>query len=345
MKVNGQEFVIIGENVHTTRILLRKGKRVTNRPDGAEAVEYADTDGTPRYLVIPEFIKKTRDYDEGRVKHVKIAVLAAMSGVAPEADEGLVYIQRLVERQLAAGADFLDLNVDEVSLDLNEQKAAMRWLVETVEPISSVPLSVDSSNIEIIEAGLQTYKGSNGRTILNSASLERVEALDLAKQYDARVIATAAGKSGMPQDTAERIANASQMVDTAVAKGIPLHDIFVDPLVFPISVDSQYGNHCLDAIRQLREKYGPEIHITGGFSNVSFGLPCRHLINDVFIILAVDAGADAGIVDPVASPMTKTFAIDRNAAPVTIAERMLTGHDQFCADFLTAFRKGELKMG
>ena len=75
----------------------------------------------------------------------------------------------------------------------------------------------------------------------------------------------------------------------------------MDPLVFPISVDGQFGEHCLDAIRELRARYGAEIHMTGGMSNVSFGIPGRRLINDVFLVLAIEAGADSGIIDPVAN--------------------------------------------
>ena len=79
----------------------------------------------------------------------------------------------------------------------------------------------------------------------------------------------------MPDGTEERVANASRMVEAALAKGIPLSDIYIDPLVFPISVDKVFGLHCLDAIRELRGKFGPDVHITGGMSNVSFGVPAR----------------------------------------------------------------------
>jgi len=105
---------------------------------------------------------------------------------------------------------------------------------------------------------------------------------------------TSFGKPKMPSDAQERIDNASRMVDTAVAKGIPLERLYVDTLVFPISVDSQFVNHCLGAFRYLRGKYGERIHLTGGLSNVSFGMPCRKLINEVFLNLAVEAGATLG---------------------------------------------------
>ena len=343
MKLNGQEFIIIGENVHTTRVVRRKGKLVANNPDGVESIRYLDRNRKRRYLVVPESFKKTQDYEEGRIKHVKIAIEAAMSEEDPRASEGQEYLFRLVQRQLNAGADFLDLNVDEVSLHLEEQKAAMRWLVRTVQEISPMPLSVDSSNTEIIRAGLEACNGGVGQAILNSAAPERLETLDLAKQHHAKVIVQAASVDGMPENAEERVCNASFMVDKALDKGISIQDIFIDPVIFPISVDSQYGNHCFDAIRQLREKYGPDLHISGGFSNASFGLPCRRLINDVFMMLAIEAGADSGIIDPITSDPRKIFSLDRQSKPYKLAEDMLLGRDDYCASFIKAYRKGELE--
>jgi len=346
MKVNGlaKDFIIVGENIHTTRVVLRNGKRVTTSEAGAEAVVYTCSDGTTQHLVIPEEIKRSQDYEEGRVKHVKIAVNAAMSDREPEASEGLEYLRSLVRRQEKTGADFLDLNVDEISLRPAEQKSAMQWLVRTVQGMTTLPVSIDSSNIEIIQKGMEACDIKAGRPLLNSASLERLEALDLARQHNSPVIVTAAGEKGMPQSDEERVVNASRMVDAALAKGIAIQDIYIDALVFPISVDSQFGNHCLQAIRRLREKYGPEVHITGGLSNVSFGLPCRHLINDAFIILATEAGADSGIIDPVASHLDKVFSIERQSRPFQLAEEMLLGKDRNCKNFLRAYRKGELQM-
>jgi cobalamin-dependent methionine synthase I len=158
------------------------------------------------------------------------------------------------------------------------------------------------------------------------------------------VIVTAAGQKGMPQNDDERVVNASSMVDAALAKGIAVRDIYIDALVFPISVDSQFGNHCFQAIRRLREQYGPEIHITGGLSNVSFGLPCRRLINDVFLNLAVEAGADSGIIDPVSSNIAQVLAVDKESKEYRLAEDVLLGRDRHCKNFLRAYRKGELQV-
>lgn len=338
------EFVIIGENIHTTRVLLRKGKLVTTNPDGLEAVRFYDVDKRRRYLLIPKEIRRTQDYEEGRVKYVKIAIQAAMFGHGSIATDGLAYLHRMVQRQIDAGADYLDLQVDEISLRNEDQKQAMQWLVEKVEQISTVPLSLDSSDIEILKSGLETCRNRRGKVLLNSASLERLEVLDLAREFNCRVIVTASGESGMPQNSEERIKNASRMVESALAKKIEIQDIFIDPLVFPISVDAKFGNHCLDAIRWLRKTYGPEIHITGGFSNVSFGIPCRRLVNDVFTILAIEAGADSGIIDPTTGNPLKILSMPRTSVPYQLAEAMLLGRDMYCKTFLRAFRNGDLRV-
>ena len=133
------------------------------------------------------------------------------------------------------------------------------------------------------------------------------------------------------------------MVDAAFAKGFAASDLYVDPLIFPIAVDGAFGGHALDAIRTLRQKYGPDIHITGGMSNVSFGIPARKTINDVFLILAVEAGADSGIVDPVTSRPDHVFEIDRGSPSYKLAEDVLMGRDKHCKTYIKAWRKKELE--
>jgi 5-methyltetrahydrofolate--homocysteine methyltransferase len=108
-------------------------------------------------------------------------------------------------------------------------------------------------------------------------------------------------------------------------------------------VDSQFVVHCLDAFRHLRAKYGENIHLTGGLSNVSFGMPCRKLINEVFLNLAVEAGADSGIVDPVTSNLNRVFVADKGSRPYQLAQEMLLGGDPGCTNYLEAYREGELE--
>jgi 5-methyltetrahydrofolate--homocysteine methyltransferase len=334
-------FTLIGENVHTTRIVLRKGKRFVTR-GGVDGVDFTSEDGEAGLLPISDSMLASQAYREGRIKHIALAVEAAMEGGA-NAETGLEYLKRVVRDQERTGADYLDVNVDEISLKTIEQRRAMEWLVGYVRSLSDLPISVDSSDISVIETGLRAAVGGNRRPLLNSASLERTEAVQLASDFGARVIVTAAGAEGMPSDAPERVDNASRMVEAALSTGIDIGDVFVDPLVFPISVDSSFGLHTLDAIRTLRGRFGGDINITGGMSNVSFGIPARKLMNAAFINLTVEAGADSGIIDPVMNPLSDVFATDRDSKPYRLAEDVLLGRDEFCMNYITAWRKGALE--
>jgi 5-methyltetrahydrofolate--homocysteine methyltransferase len=338
----GSPFVVIGENIHTTRIVRRPGPRVASDERGRESVVFDDENGIARLLPIPPEELRTQEYEEGRVKHVRSAVRLAMNGDGPDAETATAYLRMLAFSQVDAGSAYLDVNVDELSHRLPEQIAAMRWLVQTLAPIVPVPLSIDSSSLEIIAAGLEVADRHAGPPMLNSASLERVDALALAVAAGGPVIVTAAGESGMPSGSDERVANASRMIELALAEEIALDRIYVDPLVFPISVDGAFGEHCLGAIRELRARYGEELHITGGMSNVSFGLPHRRLINDAFLLLAIEAGADSGILDPVTSSIERVKALDREARPLQLAFDVLTGADRNCRAYMKAYRAGEL---
>ncbi len=336
-------FRVIGENIHTTRIVRRPGPLIGVDEKGREAILFVDEAGEQRTLPIPEEERRTQEYDEGRVKHVRSAVRLAKDGDGDDADVGHAYLRALAVRQLESGAQFLDINVDEVSHRLPEQIETMRWLVETIAPIVTVPLSIDSSNLEIIAAGIEAAQVSGRPPMLNSASLERVEALDLAAEAGGAVIVTAAGASGMPANSAERVANATKMVELALERGLAPDLIYVDPLVFPISVDGDFGEHCLGAFRELRVRYGSEIHLTGGMSNVSFGLPGRRLINDVFLALAIEAGADSGIIDPVTNSVEQAVALDRDSHQYRLAHDVLSGADRHCRAYMKAYRAGELE--
>ena len=337
-----QDFTIIGENIHATRIVLLKGKRVTTLKNGTEVVTFKGESGEDRCLSIPENFKTTQPYQQGHVKHFMIAVNKGISDNPAEQAEGEAYIGFEVRRQAAAGAHYLDLNVDEVSYQLEVQKRAMQWLVSTVQQISPVPPSVDSSNPDIIEAGLAEYDGGAGRPMVNSVALERLETLDLVKEFNGKVIVTAAGAEGMPNDAEERAENVGQLMEAVQAHDIPLSDVFIDGLVFPISVDPQYGLHYLDAVRSLRETLGNEVHIAGGLSNVSFGLPKRKLVNQTFTYLSLEAGIDSGIVDPIQSSMEEIFNLDPENEQVRLAREMLLGEDEFCVNYIQAFREGRL---
>ena len=337
------QFTIVGENIHATRVLLRNGRRVVTLDDGTEAVPFKGDSGEDRLLTVPDWFKKTQPYDQGQIKHFMIAMRKGIGDDADEREQAAAYVRHEIRRQVAAGAQYLDINPDEVHYDLETQKACMRFVVEAVQEVSPVPPSIDSSNSEIIQAGLEAYDGLAGRPIINSVAAERMDALDMVVEHNARMVLMCTGPDGMPQDDEERVENLNFIMEHVQSKGIPMDDIYVDGIIFPISVDPQYGNHYFDAVRLIREQYGNEIHIGMGLSNVSFGMPERRLLNDTFIYLSIEAGIDAGILDPIATKLDRVFALDTESEPVKLALDTLEGRDDFCMNYIMAYRDGRLK--
>jgi 5-methyltetrahydrofolate--homocysteine methyltransferase len=336
-------FIIIGENIHASRVVRRDGRRIGATPDGRPAVRVPDGAGGEALLPVSAAIEETREFEAGRVKHVMAAVLEGMVG-GPDAAIAEAYVHWMAARQIAGGAAYLDLNVDEVSPDVDGRCRAMAWLVQAVGPESSVPLSLDSSDSAVLTAGLDAYDpgwAGGAPPLLNSASAERPDVLAMAADRGSPVILSSTGDA-MPTGTEERMVRAVAIVEMALAAGLPLPRLYVDPLIIPIGVDAEAGLAYLAAVRQLRGRYGPELHITGGISNVSFGMPARRLISDVFLDLCVQAGLDSGIVDPVAANVTRALAPDRASDPYRLAADLLRGVDAFGAEFIEAFRSGRL---
>jgi hypothetical protein len=337
-------FVIIGENIHCSRVVKREGIRGGHQPDGRPAVRFPDGAGGEAYIPLPDSILESSEYTVSeRIKHVMAAVRVGLAG-GPDAETARAYVAWMADRQVKRGAAYLDLNVDEIDYAVEGRLEAMVWLVKAVGPVSSVPLSIDSSDAAVLEAGLAAMDPSwagGARPLINSASMERPETLDLCKERGLPVVLSCTGDT-MPSDAPERITRAKEVVGLALEKGLPKSDLYVDTLVIPIGVDPEAGNYYLDAVRFVREEYGPEIHITGGVSNVSFGLPARRLISDVFLDLTVQAGQDSGIVDPVAADIGASLVPDRESPRYRLAADMLTGVDAFGMEFIDAFRSGKL---
>ena len=333
------KFTIIGENIHATRVLRLNGKRVGPNEDGVESVIYYKN-GVKTYMTIPEEIKKTQPYQQGQAKHFMIAIWKGIFGTSEESEDGAKYVINEIQRQEKFNSDFLDLNVDEMSHKLDIQIESMRWLMDVFQNNASMPPSVDSSNSDIINSGLKEYKGKQGRPMINSIALERLETFSLAKEYNANVILTGASKDGMPSNSEERVSNINEIINHAKENNISFEDIHLDPLVFPISVDKEYGGHFFDSILKLREIYGPEINISGGLSNVSFGLPRRKLVNDVFVKICMNNGLDSGIIDPIQIKIAEIKKLDESSEDYKMAENMLMGRDDFCMNYITYCRQG-----
>jgi 5-methyltetrahydrofolate--homocysteine methyltransferase len=168
-----------------------------------------------------------------------------------------------------------------------------------------------------------------------------MDVLDLAASERCPVILSAVGPTGIPSNSSERVDNATHILEKAEERGMTADTLFVDLLVIPVAVDPDAGREYLDAVRALRSAR-PDIHITGGVSNVSFGLPARRVLNDVFLALTAEAGADSGIIDPVATDLPLVLQLKRSAEPARLAEAVLTGSDPFGGEYLSAYRKGRV---
>lgn len=333
-------LIVVGENIHCTRVYKVGGNFV--KPHGAgHAIVYGGKADT-RYLPIPPRFLETADWAGGKVKHCAVAVWQGLYGDAAGKAAAVDYLQYLAMRQEATDASFLDVNVDEFSTDIAERCRAIKWVAEVVQVKSKLPLSIDSSNPAILRAGLEACDQKRGRPMVNSVSLERQESIKVAAEFKAVVIASAAGEKDLPCDTAQRLANINRLMPMLTAVGITGSSIYVDPLVFPIATDSNNAQSFIEAVAAIRKTYGPEIHITGGLSNVSFGMPARKLINQVFTWLVVEAGGDSGILDPLQMNAKILAAVDTTTEPFKLAKALLTGEDMFGAEFIMAHREGKL---
>ena len=322
MTAGDKVLEIIGENFNTTRRIRATSPRIV-RTDGKVGLSYAGTDGGTRLLDITGiFPKDPAELRKFQVPHVAHALRI----------KNLDYIAMLIQTQAGAGATIIDICLDEISVDPEERHQWMRWLIPVAQSITDLTLAIDSSDPNTVVAGLEVYDRNKSRPAVNSVNLEegRQVLIELGKKYDALVFANASGRENMPQDDRERVANLQQIMAMMDAAGIPMGDRYLDPLAFPIGTGSQYGNHYLDAVRKIRELY-PEVHIFGGHSNTSFGLPQRRVINDAFVILSILAGCDTLMIDPIANPPANFVAFK-------LASDVLLGHDDFAMRYMTHMR-------
>jgi 5-methyltetrahydrofolate--homocysteine methyltransferase len=225
--------------------------------------------------------------------------------------------------QVAAGAHMLDVNA---GIPLADEPALLARAVKLVQSVTDVPLSIDSSIIEALEAGLAVYQG---KPLVNSVTgeeevLERV--MPLVAKYKAAVVAISNDETGISMDPDVRFAVAKRIVERAADFGIPACDVVVDPLVMPIGALGQAGQHAFQLIRRLREEL--KVNTICGASNVSFGLPNRHQVTGTFLAMAIGAGMTSAIMSPL-HPEVKA---------AVLAADVLAGQDQDCAAWIRANR-------
>jgi 5-methyltetrahydrofolate--homocysteine methyltransferase len=233
--------------------------------------------------------------------------------------------------QWAAGADYLDVNTATV---LDGEPKLMAWLVERIQGvIPDALIAIDSPNAKALEAGLGAHRG---RALLNSitAERERLETvLPLVREFRPRVIALAMDDDGLQRDAEKRFAVGAHLIELLAAEGVAANDVFVDPLIFPVSAEEDAGLVALDVMDRLKRAY-PGVHTICGLSNVSHGLPVRKLVNQVFMIMAMTRGLDAVIVDP----------LDPRMMVNILTARLLLGQDPGCKRYVAAYRQGRLNL-
>lgn len=282
-------LIVIGENINTTRRIKASSPKITVE-DGKAGYRYTGVDGTDRVLDLTDIYPE----DPKKVKTERVGLIG--QGIRKQ---DMDFLSWAILSQERAGAHIIDLCVDELSVYPEERLDYMRWTVKAAQQISDVSFAIDSSDPDAIRVGLEVYDRSKGRPAINSVSLEpgRDVLIDLAKEQDCFIFANGSGATGMPQNAEERVENMSGCMELMDKVGIPVEDRFLDPLVFPVGAGPEYGKHYLDAVRELRQRF-PDVHIFGGLSNVSFGLPRRKLLNHAFITLSIMAGCDSIMIDP-----------------------------------------------
>ena len=209
-------------------------------------------------------------------------------------DQNFDYVKYLAQRQVAWGADVLDVNVGHPQID---EAAIMPKVVEAVLSVVDVPLCIDSNEPKILEAGLKVSPGKPLVNSVNGEDRQLATVLPIVKDRGAAVIGMAIGNEGIPATAEGRLAAAGKIIERAAKMGIPVEDIVIDPLVMTVGHNSNAGLVTLKSIELIRKEYG--VNMSLGASNVSFGLPDRHSVNSAFLALAMQTGVTTSITDPI----------------------------------------------
>jgi 5-methyltetrahydrofolate--homocysteine methyltransferase len=336
------DFAVIGENIHCTRVVKAGGKTTVDLPGGAMGVAFKHA-GADHVLPIPaDWAKISPAFGDGKIKHMALAIHQATRGATnDDRRAGENYLSAAAQRQIDAGASFLDVNVDEYSHKPEEQIAAMQWLATFLCERFDAPLSVDSSNAATVVAGLECCKDPDRRQMVNSVSLERPGLVEVIAKYDTEAVVSAAGVNDLPSDVQGRITNFELILSQLDAAGIERERMHLDPLVLPISTDPMHGRNFLDATAEAVRRF-EGVRLGGGFSNVSFGMPQRKLLNMVFVYLCAESGSSSGIIDPVQMPIPEIASMDTSTEAFKLARAFLTGEDMYGMEFIAAHREGKL---
>jgi len=239
-------------------------------------------------------------------------------------------IKKIAKDQYEAGANYIDVNA---GIFVGEEGDYMEWLVKTVQEAVDAPCCIDSPDPEVIKRGLSVHKGT---PMINSISLEkeRYDALlPVIAGTDLKIVALCMSDEGMPETTEDRVKIADKLINGLVQNNVKLDNIYVDPLVQPVSTKSTFGIEFLNAVEAIMTKF-EGVHTICGLSNISYGLPLRPLLNRTCAVMAVAKGLDGLIVNP----------LDKQMMAGLIAAETLAGRDDYCVNYLKAYRQRKLEL-
>jgi len=239
------------------------------------------------------------------------------------------HIQEVAKAQEQAGAHALDVNCGTVPT--SEEPETMKWLVKTVQAVTDLPICIDSPNPAALAAGLAEH---SGKPLINSISGESARydnVLPLVKQYRAGVIALCNDDRGLPSSKEMALEVGDNLIRRLMDDGIPIHNIYLDPLVRTLATSPETVVDTLEVMRDLSQRYAG-LHCVSGLSNVSYGLPERRHLNRAFIVMSIFCGLDAVIVDP----------LDRGMIASIYAAEALVNKDRFCLEYIKAYNEGKL---
>ena len=240
------------------------------------------------------------------------------------------FIQELAVRQSKQGSDYIDVNCGTL-IDVEEEM--LPWLVEIVQEVVDKPCCIDSPNPKALESTLKVHKGV---PMINSITAEKSrydDVIKLVKQYDAKIVALLIDDAnGISPSDEVRTKIGIELINKMHEDGIQYENMYIDPLIQPISTDSNMGLVALNTIANIKQNF-PEVHFMCGLSNISFGLPNRGLLNRTYLAMCMHAGLDGAVLDPGNSKMMSMI----------FAGEALLNKDRFTKKYLKAHRKGLLE--
>jgi len=242
------------------------------------------------------------------------------------AERDAEFIKDLAAKQTEAGSNWLDVNA---GTHPAQEPDDLIWLIETIQSVVDTPLCLDSANPAALNVAIQAV---NKTPMINSISgepdrLEKI--LPIVAEHGCEVIALAMDEKKIPETFDKRMAVIEKVIAATRAAGVADDKVYVDPLAMTIATMNQSAVIACNTIRAVHEKY-PDVHFTMGLSNISFGLPARKQINRAFLTLAMQAGLDSAIMDP----------LDKELVAAAITAELLLGQDRHCLNYVRASRKG-----